>query len=46
MEPRGIYIAFAWLGTIILGIAVQAIHKGPQTQPQPSKPPRQNELGA
>jgi hypothetical protein len=40
MEHWGIYIAFAWLGTIILGVvdAVQAIRKGPQTQPQPLEP--------
>lgn len=38
MEHWGIYLAYAWVGTIILGVtdAVQAIRKGPQ--PQPSEP--------
>ncbi len=37
-----IYIAYAWLGTIIWAFAdaVQAIRKGPQLQPQPSVPYR------
>jgi hypothetical protein len=38
----GIYVAYAWLGTIIWAFtdAVQAIRKGPQPQPQPSVPYR------
>jgi len=37
MEHWGIYIAYAWLATILWAFidAVQAIRKGPQTQPQP-----------
>ena len=50
MKHWVIYIAFAWLGTIILGgvDAVRAVRKGPQPQPQPlvSEPHRQNKLGA
>ena len=48
MEHWGIYIAYAWLATIVyaFGDAVQAIRKGPQTQPQPLEPHRQNKLGA
>ena len=36
----GIYIAYAWLATIIWAFAdaVQAIRKGPQPQPLPSEP--------
>ena len=35
MEHWGIYIAYAWLGTILWAFtdAVQAIRKGPQLQP-------------
>ena len=42
MEHWGIYIAYAWLGTIIWAFtdAAQAIRKGPQLQPQPSQPYR------
>ncbi len=38
----GIYITYAWLGTIIWAFtdAVQAIRKGPQLQPQRSVPYR------
>ena len=38
MEQWGIYIAYAWLATIIWAFtdAVQAIRKGPQ--PHPSEP--------
>ena len=34
MEHWGIYLAYAWLATIVLGVtdAVQAIRKGPQPQ--------------
>jgi hypothetical protein len=48
MEHWGIYIAYAWLATIVYAFAdaVLAIRKGPQTQPQPSEPRHQNELGA
>ncbi len=37
MEHWGIYLAYAWMGTIILGVvdAVQAVRKGPQVEPQP-----------
>jgi hypothetical protein len=37
MEHWGIYLAYAWMGTIILGLvdAVRAIRKGPQPQAQP-----------
>jgi hypothetical protein len=40
MYHWGIYIAYAWLATIIWALtdAVQAIRKGPQLQPQPSEP--------
>ena len=42
MEHWGIYIAYAWLATIIFAFtdAVQAIRKGPHPQPQsqPSEP--------
>ena len=38
----GIYIAYAWLATIVWAFtdAVQAIWKGPQLHPQPSVPSR------
>lgn len=38
MEQWGIYIAYAWLATIIWAFAdaVQAIRKGPQPQAHPS----------
>jgi hypothetical protein len=44
MEQWGIYIAYAWLATIIWAFAdaVQAIRKGPQPQAQPSEPYVQN----
>jgi len=37
VEHWGIYIAYAWLATIMWAFidAVQAIRKGPQPQPQP-----------
>ena len=40
MYHWGIYIAYAWLATIIWALtdAVQAIRKGPHLQPQPSEP--------
>ena len=40
MEHWGIYLAYAWMGTIILGLvdAVRAIRKGPQPQAQPLGP--------
>lgn len=40
MEHWGIYIAYAWLATIIWAFtdAVQTIRKGPQPQPQSSEP--------
>ncbi len=40
MEHWGIYIAYAWMGTIILGLvdAVRAIRKGPQPEAQPLGP--------
>jgi hypothetical protein len=39
-----IYIAYAWLATIIFAFtdAVQAIRKGPRTQPQPQVPHNHN----
>ena len=39
MDHWGIYVAYAWLATLILAFAdaVQAIRKGPQPQPQPSE---------
>ena len=44
MEHSGIYIAYAWLATIIwvFGDVVQAIRKGPQPQPQASEPYTRN----
>ncbi len=44
MEHWGIYLAYGWLATIVLGIAdaVQAIRKGPQ--PQPLEPNRETKL--
>ncbi len=44
MEHWGIYIAYAWLATIIwaFGDAVQAIRKGQQPEPQPSVPYTRN----
>jgi hypothetical protein len=43
MEHWGIYLAYGWLATIILGVAdaVQAIRKGPQLQPATVASPRQ-----
>jgi hypothetical protein len=40
MEHWGIYVAYGWLATIILGVvdAVQAIRKGPQLQPAEASP--------
>ena len=40
MDHWGIYIAYAWLATIILAFAdaVQAIRRGPQLHLQPSEP--------
>jgi len=37
MERWGIYVAYAWLATIMWAFvdAAQAIRKGPQPQPQP-----------
>jgi hypothetical protein len=37
MEHWGVYVAYAWLATIMWAFidAVQAISKGPQPQPQP-----------
>jgi hypothetical protein len=37
MEHWGIYVAYAWLATVIFAFtdAVRAIRKGPSAQPQP-----------
>jgi hypothetical protein len=39
MEHWGIYLAYGWMATIVLGVvdAVQAIRKGPQLQPEPAR---------
>lgn len=46
MEHWGIYLAYGWLATIVLGVvdAVQAIRKGPQLQPATVAPPRQRSV--
>ena len=38
MEHWGIYLAYGWMATIVLGVvdAVQAIRKGPQPKPEPT----------
>jgi hypothetical protein len=48
MERWGIYLAYAWLATIILGVvdAVQAVRRGPQPQPQPSEAHSRNKVDA
>jgi len=48
MEHFGIYVAYAWMATIIYAFvdALQAIRKGPQLQPQPLDPPSRSKLGA
>ena len=42
MEHWGIYLAYGWLATIVLGVvdAVRAIRKGPQLQSVTISPPR------
>lgn len=46
MEHWGIYIAYAWLATIVYAFvdAVQSIRRGP-LQPQLLEAPAHNELG-
>jgi len=48
MEHWGIYIAYAWMATIVYAFvdAVQAIRRGPQPQPQLLEPSGHNKLGA
>ena len=47
MERWGIYIAYAWLATIIFAFAdaVLAIRKGPRPQPQPLEPHSHEKVG-
>jgi hypothetical protein len=42
MEHWGIYLAYGWMATIVLGVvdAVRAIRKGPQRLPAPVSLPR------
>jgi hypothetical protein len=46
MEHWGIYLAYGWLATIVLGVvdAVRAIRKGPQLQPVSVAPPKQQSV--
>ncbi len=39
MDHWGIYVAYAWLATLVLALtdAVRAVRKGPQPQAQPSQ---------
>jgi hypothetical protein len=48
MKYWGIYVAFAWLATISLGVmdAALGIRKDPQLQPLRSEPTSRNKLGA
>jgi hypothetical protein len=48
MEQRGTFVAFEWLGTIVLSVAdaVQYIRRGQQQQPQLWYPQSHNKLDA
>ena len=48
MEHWGIYVAYAWMATIVYAFAdaLQAIRKGPQQQPQVLEANGHNKLDA